>query len=240
MDEQPVQITRRASSIKPDANGHLLPNGFNLAALLEEELHEDDTVLAVTCRVCQNEIILADEEGFVVKCPKCNEATPIRNAPVGEKYVRCPCQCLLICQESCQKIACPRPNCKRVITINCGDFRRNQTRNASPGTVRVSCAHCDQEFLFNLIHNSLAKCPHCSKVSCVGPDFRRRQLLVFSCVVFFFALATGGTIGATWMVIKESPGIIALHIGLSVMTILALIRLVTICRWKVSRIQESI
>lgn len=75
MDEQPVQITRRASSVKPDANGHLLPNGFNLAALLEEELHEDDTVLAVTCRVCQNEIILADEEGFVVKCPKCNEAT---------------------------------------------------------------------------------------------------------------------------------------------------------------------
>ena len=74
MDEEPVQIRRRESSVRPDSNGSLLPNGYNLSALIEEEL-QDETVLAVNCRVCQKEIILADEEGFVVKCPACNEAT---------------------------------------------------------------------------------------------------------------------------------------------------------------------
>lgn len=72
----------------------------------------------VTCRVCQNMIdISGKRDQHVVKCGECAEATPIRNAPAGRKYVRCPCNCLLICKTTSQRIACPRQNCKRVISL---------------------------------------------------------------------------------------------------------------------------
>lgn len=70
---------------------------------------------------------------------------PIQEAPRGKKYVRCSCNCLLVCKVSSQRIACPRPNCKQVITL-----RSNQSdlpTYIDSGRSEVLCAHCRRMFL---------------------------------------------------------------------------------------------
>ena len=90
--------------------------------------------------------ISGKREQHVVKCPSCSEATPIRNAPPGRKYVRCPCNCLLICKNTSVRIACPRPNCKRVISLAPSGPPQAPIPNV-PGMCRVVCAHCHDNFL---------------------------------------------------------------------------------------------
>ncbi|XP_076449837.1 type 2 phosphatidylinositol 4,5-bisphosphate 4-phosphatase-like [Babylonia areolata] len=88
----------------------------------------------------------------VVKCSVCQEAMLIKAPSRGKRYVRCPCNCLLVCRSTAQRIACPRPNCRRIISVG-----SPQTLIRSPESRCVTCAYCQQVFicLRSHVHNCL-------------------------------------------------------------------------------------
>ncbi|XP_025726600.1 type 2 phosphatidylinositol 4,5-bisphosphate 4-phosphatase isoform X2 [Callorhinus ursinus] len=126
----------------------------------------------INCRVCQSLINLDGKlHQHVVKCTVCNEATPIKNPPTGKKYVRCPCNCLLICKDTSRRIGCPRPNCRRIINLSpvmliSEEQPAQPALPVQPEGTRVVCGHCGNTFLWmELRFNTLAKCPHCKKIN---------------------------------------------------------------------------
>ncbi|XP_077280338.1 type 1 phosphatidylinositol 4,5-bisphosphate 4-phosphatase-like isoform X2 [Temnothorax americanus] len=125
-----------------------------------------------------------------------NECQPIRDAPPGKMYVRCPCNCLFLCKSSSQCISCPKPNCKRIINLT------DLTSNPIPGMRKVGCAYCHDTYLFNTLNKYLVRCPHCRKLSSVGPNgpnFARRKGIVLIFVgIITLVIAIALTVDFYW------------------------------------------
>eukprot|EP00095_Tigriopus_kingsejongensis_P010902 maker-scaffold348_size200312-snap-gene-0.26 protein:Tk10902 transcript:maker-scaffold348_size200312-snap-gene-0.26-mRNA-1 annotation:"hypothetical protein DAPPUDRAFT_304652" len=196
----------------------------------------------VSCRVCQTMVdITGKRDQHVVKCHSCHEATPIRNAPAGRKYVRCPCHCLLICKNTSQRIACPRPNCKRVISL--APAQPPTTANTMPnpqGMCRVNCAHCQDNFMFNTLENALARCPHCRNVSAVGTEFTRRRGLMFGVLgLLILIIAIGVTAGTIH--VSTAKGVLYLvYVGLFLGSLGLLVRAAHYLTMKISLVDNGV
>jgi len=194
----------------------------------------------VRCRVCSNMIdISIKKDQQVVKCNFCNEATPIRNALPGRKYVRCPCNCLLICKINSERIACPRPNCKRIMTLEPSEKKLSPLLG-SAGMVRVTCAHCHDMFLFNTNNKSLARCPHCRKVSSVGTGFARKRSLLFLILGLVVIGVASGVTAGTVPLATDKNWMYAVYSGAFLVGAILLIRSIYYCAMKTSVIDGPI
>ncbi|KAH3850889.1 type 2 phosphatidylinositol 4,5-bisphosphate 4-phosphatase-like isoform X2 [Dreissena polymorpha] len=180
--------------------------------------------LSINCKVCQNIVPIDGKQNQnVVKCNFCNEATPIRAPPPGKKYVRCPCNCLLICRATAVKIACPRANCKRIITLG-GSGGLANVIVRPPNTNRVQCVHCGEVFLFALQSTALARCTCCRRVSSVDPSYIRMRVGMYLLLgLIFLGAGVGVTVG-TMELAARSGGIYTVWIGAFVIGVLFLIR----------------
>ncbi|ESO83068.1 hypothetical protein LOTGIDRAFT_133999 [Lottia gigantea] len=135
---------------------------------------------------------------------------PIKAAPPGKKYVRCPCNCLLICRDRAVKIACPRQNCGRIVNLS-GGFPSVTVR--SPGSIRASCVHCQQIFIFDVSTRALARCPHCRNLSAVGTNYAKNRGHV--CLILgllFIGAGVGVTVG-TLELAEQNGGIYVVWTG---------------------------
>ncbi|KAL3984208.1 myosin VIIa [Sarotherodon galilaeus] len=127
---------------------------------------------------------------------------PIKNPPTGKKYVRCPCNCLLICKDTSRRIGCPRPNCRRIINLSPvmvipEEQPAQPALPIQPEGMRVVCGHCGNTFLWmELRFNTLAKCPHCKKISSVGSALPRRRCCAYLTIgMICIFIGVGLTVG---------------------------------------------
>ncbi|XP_010079938.1 PREDICTED: type 2 phosphatidylinositol 4,5-bisphosphate 4-phosphatase-like [Pterocles gutturalis] len=192
-------------------------------------------VPVINCRVCQSLINLDGKlHQHVVKCTVCNEATPIKNPPSGKKYVRCQCNCLLICKDTSRKIGCPRPNCRRIITLGPvmlipEEQPAQPAMPVQPDGTRVVCGHCGNTFLWmELRFNTLAKCPHCKKISSVGSALPRRRCCAYITIgIICIFIGVGLTVGTQDFARRFH----ATYVSWAVAYLLGLICLIRACYW---------
>jgi len=204
----------------------------------------------ISCKVCGFQIDITDKtDTFVVKCLKCCEATPIKRAPAKKRYVRCSCNCLLICCETANKIVCPRQNCKKVIDLpvkkrhNDEDnlptrLTPNSPQPSNDFNCYINCGHCQHRFSFNVLANKLATCPVCKCVSSVGHSYANTRGVLF--LILFVILVTIAILLSVKSKDSSSWLILALAIILYIISIMFLFRCVYYFTLKVSEMSSNV
>ncbi|GFO43413.1 type 1 phosphatidylinositol 4,5-bisphosphate 4-phosphatase-like protein [Plakobranchus ocellatus] len=227
---QPPPYSQTFSDANNDGDAATLPIGT-------DELPPPYTPTAqggipmINCKVCQAIISLEGKQHlFVVKCSVCGEATPIRAAPPGKKYIRCPCNLLLVCRSGATKILCPKDTCKRVITL--------PSTSANVASLsRFTCGYCAQLFV---LHSTMkfAKCPHCRRWSSVIVNHARVRGHIYLLLGIIILLAAIGITIGTLEVASRTGGIYVAWTGGFVLGIILIIRAIILYSIRAKIIEE--
>ncbi|PNI84891.1 TMEM55A isoform 4 [Pan troglodytes] len=171
----------------------------------------------INCRVCQSLINLDGKlHQHVVKCTVCNEAT-----------------------DTSRRIGCPRPNCRRIINLGpvmliSEEQPAQPALPIQPEGTRVVCGHCGNTFLWmELRFNTLAKCPHCKKISSVGSALPRRRCCAYITIgMICIFIGVGLTVGTPDFARRFR----ATYVSWAIAYLLGLICLIRACYWGAIRV----
>lgn len=191
----------------------------------------------IKCMVCSNYIdITRREKQYAIKCHQCLELTPLRKPSSDKKqYIRCVCNCLLLCQMDEKKVICPKPQCLKVLEIR-APTREDRYPLHAIGTVQVICAFCGNVFLYNTYEHKLASCPHCMTRSSVQKAYIHNRAMGFIiAAICQFIISVSLTV-ETIHLTGRYPGIISFYVFLFSATVLFLLGAINYLMMKVSKI----
>ncbi|KAG5442982.1 hypothetical protein CRM22_004557 [Opisthorchis felineus] len=242
-----------------------------------------DNHATINCQVCNHVVSIENrEKQMVVRCPACAEATPIKGPPAGKQYVRCPCNCLLICSTATTRVGCPRPECQKVIVLyenDAGAPPRNDGVSGTrgmlgpynpggtfgvPQSLRVACGNCNSPFSVagdpsnsearqNALISCLsggtsagaagliaARCPHCRKVTSVGPAYARVRLVVYGLLTLVALILAIGVTAGTAKVAQENKALYFLWSVLYLVVVVLGLRAVVFLLMPVSSVEVPV
>ncbi|EDL98468.1 transmembrane protein 55A, isoform CRA_a [Rattus norvegicus] len=103
-----------------------------------------------------------------------------------------------------------------------------------PEGTRVVCGHCGNTFLWmELRFNTLAKCPHCKKISSVGSALPRRRCCAYVTIgMICIFIGVGLTVGTQ----DFSRRFHATYVSWAIAYLLGLICLIRACYWGAIRV----
>nr|XP_028592386.1 type 2 phosphatidylinositol 4,5-bisphosphate 4-phosphatase isoform X1 [Podarcis muralis] len=98
-----------------------------------------------------------------------------------------------------------------------------------PEGTRVVCGHCGNTFLWmELRFNTLAKCPHCKKISSVGCALPRRRCCAYITIgMIFIFIGVGLTVGTQ----DFARNFHATYVSWAIAYLLGLVCLIRACYW---------
>jgi len=174
----------------------------------------------------------------VVRCTTCNEATPLKQAPSGKRYIRCNCNCLLVCTEHATRVACPR--CRRHIRLG---VQVNPVNPSAPSSAQLRCPLCRSEFSHLYPLRGTTRCPSCDTKLHLDPKTRQKKIF-YSCWLFS-ALFAAGIICMICAFVQngnsfdlEDPVAFIMFSFYAVAIIVMLVGLVLSCRDRVAKVIE--
>ncbi|XP_017725829.1 PREDICTED: type 2 phosphatidylinositol 4,5-bisphosphate 4-phosphatase [Rhinopithecus bieti] len=196
----------------------------------------------INCRVCQSLINLDGKlHQHVVKCTVCNEATVSGDFHYITHFIF-----LALCCRFCSQSICgivklfPFSFHSRRI-INLGPVMLiSEEQPAQPALpiqpegTRVVCGHCGNTFLWmELRFNTLAKCPHCKKISSVGSALPRRRCCAYITIgMICIFIGVGLTVGTQDFARRFR----ATYVSWAIAYLLGLICLIRACYWGAIRV----